>query len=232
MISRRTFVNGLAAGVAGSAFASTAKSYAQILGANDRLNFAINGLNGRGYAHLSALKANSKTARVAYVCDVDAKIRPSLSAEPQRSSATRPRPKPTFATLSRSKDVDAITIATPDHWHTPMAVLGLKAGKHVYVEKPSSQNPREGELLVAAQKKYGKLVQVGDQQRSSDYTIKMIQKIHDGYIGEAYMAKAWYANTRGVDGYRQARPGARHAQLGSVAGPGAAQRVQGQHPSV
>ena len=69
-----------------------------------------------------------------------------------------------------SKEVDAITIATPDHWHTPMAVLALKAGKHVYVEKPSSQNPREGELLVAAQKKYGKLVQVGDQQRSSDYT--------------------------------------------------------------
>jgi predicted dehydrogenase len=77
-----------------------------------------------------------------------------------------------------------------------MAVLGLKAGKHVYVEKPSSQNPREGELLVAAQKKYGKLVQVGDQQRSSDYTIKIIQKIRDGYIGETYMAKAWYANTR------------------------------------
>ena len=63
--------------------------------------------------------------------------------------------------------MDAISVATPDHWHTPMAVLGLKAGKHVYVEKPSSQNPREGELLVEAQKKYGKLVQVGDQQRSS-----------------------------------------------------------------
>ena len=74
MISRRNFVNGLAAGVAGSALASTAKSYAQILGANDRLNFAINGLNGRGYAHLSALANNSKTARVAYVCDVDSGI--------------------------------------------------------------------------------------------------------------------------------------------------------------
>jgi predicted dehydrogenase len=85
-----------------------------------------------------------------------------------------------------------------------MAVLGLKAGKHVYVEKPSSQNPREGELLVAAQKKYGKLVQVGDQQRSSDYTIKMIQKIHDGYIGDTYMAKAWYANTRGATHYGKA----------------------------
>ena len=81
-----------------------------------------------------------------------------------------------------------------------MAVYGLKAGKNVYVEKPSSQNAREGELLVAAQKKYGKLVQVGDQQRSSPHTIKMIQQIHDGLIGEAYMGKAWYANTRLIDG--------------------------------
>ena len=201
MISRRTFVNGLAAGVAGSAFASTAKSYAQILGANDRLNFAINGLNGRGYAHLSSLHANSKTARVAYVCDVDDKHPRKVCRQGRAGARLRAEGRSRLPARSRSKEVDAITVATPDHWHTPMAVLGLKAGKHVYVEKPSSQNPREGELIVAAQKKYGKLVQVGDQQRSSDYTIKMIQQIHDGYIGEAYMAKAWYANTRGATHY-------------------------------
>ena len=101
----------------------------------------------------------------------------------------RRRRKAISATRSNRKMWMPLPIATPDHWHTPMAVLGLKAGKHVYVEKPSSQNPREGELIVAAQKKYGKLVQVGDQQRSSDYTIKMIEQIHDGYIGETYMAK-------------------------------------------
>jgi predicted dehydrogenase len=201
MISRRTFVNGLAAGVAGSALASTAKSYAQILGANDRLNFAINGLNGRGHAHLSSLKANSKTARVAYICDVDDTIRAKFAATAEQALGYAPKAEADFRHALESKEVDAITVATPDHWHTPMAVLGLKAGKHVYVEKPSSQNPREGELIVAAQKKYGKLVQVGDQQRSSAYTIKMIQKIHDGYIGEAYMAKAWYANTRGATHY-------------------------------
>ena len=92
----------------------------------------------------------------------------------------RPRPNSDFRHALASTEVDAITIATPDHWHTPMAVLGLKAGKHVYVEKPSSHNPREGELLVAAQEKYGKLVQVGDQQRSSAYTIQLIRQIHDG----------------------------------------------------
>lgn len=201
MISRRVFVNGLAAGVAGSALASTAKSYAQILGANDRVNFAINGLNGRGHAHLASLQANNKTARVAYICDVDENIRAKFADTAERVLGYAPKAEGDFRHILESKEVDAITIATPDHWHTPMAVLGLKAGKHVYVEKPSSQNPREGELIVAAQKKYGKKVQVGDQQRSSDYTIKMIQKIHDGYIGDAYMAKAWYANDRGATHY-------------------------------
>ncbi len=196
MISRRTFVNGLAFGMAGSALSSTAKSYAQILGANNRLNFAIIGLNGRGYAHLSSLKSNSKTARVAYCCDVDTKILARFAGASEKALGYAPKAELDFRRILDSKDVDAITIATPDHWHTPLAVLGLKAGKHVYVEKPSSHNAREGELLVAAQEKYKKCVQVGDQQRSSDYTIEMIRRIHEGYIGEAYFARAWYANTR------------------------------------
>src|ERR1039457_3232240 len=132
MISRRTFVNGLAAGVAGSALASTAKSYAQILGANDRVNFAINGLNGRGYAHLSALKNNSKTAHVAYCCDVDTKILAKFSRAAEKALGYAPKPEQDFRRMLESKDVDAITVATPDHCHTPLAVLGLKAGKHVY----------------------------------------------------------------------------------------------------
>ncbi len=119
MISRRTFVNGLAAGVAGSALASTAKSYAQILGANDRLNFAINGLNGRGYAHLSALKSNSKTARVAYCCDVDTKILARFAGAAEKALGYAPKAEQDFRRMLDSKDVDAITIATPDHWHTP-----------------------------------------------------------------------------------------------------------------
>jgi predicted dehydrogenase len=92
--------------------------------------------------------------------------------------------------------VDAITIATPDHWHAPMAIAGLQAGKHVYVEKPCSHNPAEGALLVEVQRKYGKLVQMGTQQRSSPHTIEIVDKIHNGLIGRAYFAKAWYSNTR------------------------------------
>lgn len=206
MISRRTFVNGIAVGVAGSALTSSAKSYAQILGANDRLNFAINGLNGRGHAHLSALQANKQIARVAYICDPDDKIRAKFATDAEKALGYAPKAERDFRKALESKDVDAISIATPDHWHTPLAIYGLKAGKHVYVEKPSSQNAREGELLVAAQKKYGKMVQVGDQQRSSPHSIKMIGQIHDGLIGEAYMAKAWYANTRGTIGVGKVVP--------------------------
>ncbi len=196
MISRRTFMNGVAVGAAGAALRSTAKSYAQIVGSNERLNFAIFGLNGRGYAHLSGLKNNSKSAHVSYVCDVDQHILDKFSAEAQKELGYAPATATDFRKVLASKDVDVITIAMPDHWHAPMAIYGLQAGKHVYVEKPSSHNPREGELLVEAQKKYGKLVQVGDQQRSSPHTIKIVQQIHDGLIGRAYYAKAWYVNTR------------------------------------
>jgi predicted dehydrogenase len=196
MITRREFVNGVAVGVAGAAVASTAKSYAQILGANERVNFATIGLNGRGHAHLSALNANKDTARMAYCCDVDAHILAKYSAEAANTLGYAPIAEGDFRKTLESRDVDAISIAAPDHWHAPMAVLGLKAGKHVYVEKPSSHNPREGELLLQAQKRYGKLVQVGDQQRSSAHSIKIIQQIHDGLIGRAYYAQAWYVNDR------------------------------------
>jgi len=196
MISRRTFLDGLATGVAGAAISSTARSYAQILGANDRLNFAILGLNGRGYAHLSALKNNAQSARVSHVCDVDSTILAKFSAQAEKELGYAPTSDGDYRKVLASKDVDVITVALPDHWHAPMAILGLQAGKHVYVEKPSSHNPREGELLVEAQKKYAKLVQVGDQQRSSPHTIKIIGQIHDGLIGRPYFARAWYVNTR------------------------------------
>ena len=188
-------VVGLAA-ISDLATGSTAKSYAQILGANDRLNFALIGLNGRGYAHLSALKANQSTARVSHVCDVESNILKKFADTAQRELGYAPAAEKDFRKILEQKDVDAITIATPDHWHAPMAIAGLQAGKHIYVEKPCSHNPAEGALLVEAQRKYGKLVQMGSQQRSSPHTIEIVEKIHGGLIGRPYFAKAWYANTR------------------------------------
>jgi predicted dehydrogenase len=196
MVTRREFLDSLAVGAAGLAVGTTAKSYSQILGSNDRLNVAVIGLNGRGYAHLSSLKANKAAARISHVCDVDANILKKFADKTTVEMGEAPVAVKDFRQILAEKNVDAITIATPDHWHTPMAIAGLEAGKHVYVEKPCSHNPAEGVMLVQAQQKYGKVVQMGNQQRSSAYSIEIIEKIHGGLIGRAYYAKAWYSNTR------------------------------------
>ncbi len=196
MVTRREFLDTLAVGAAGLAISSTAKSYGQIMGSNDRLNFAVIGLNSRAYAHLSALKANKRDARITHVCDVDSNILAKFAAATQQEMGEPAKPEKDFRNVLQLKEVDAITIATPDHWHAPMAILGLQAGKNVYVEKPCSHNPAEGALLVQAQAKYGKLVQMGTQQRSSKHTIEIVDRIHNGLIGRAYYAKAWYSNVR------------------------------------
>jgi len=196
MITRRDFLDSLAVGAAGLAVTSTAKSYAQILGSNDRVNFAVIGLNGRASAHLSSLKAAGATARITHVCDVDSVILNKYADTANKELGYMPKADADFRKVLEQKDVDAITIATPEHWHAPMAIAGLQAGKHVYVEKPCSHNPAEGAMLVAAQRKYGKLVQMGSQQRSSAHTIEIVEKIHNGLIGRPYFARSWYCNVR------------------------------------
>jgi predicted dehydrogenase len=206
MVNRREFLDTLAVGAAGLAIRANAKSYAQILGSNSRLNFAVIGLNSRGYAHLSALQANKDSACITHVCDVDTKTMDKFAAQTQQAMGDAPAKQQDFRKILEQKDVDAISIASPDHWHTPMAISGLQAGKHVYVEKPCSHNPAEGALLVEAQKKYGKVVQMGTQQRSSPHSIEIVEKIHGGLIGRAYYAKAWYSNTRKTIGTGKPAP--------------------------
>jgi len=196
MVTRREFLDTLAAGAAGLAIGATAKSYGQILGSNDRLNFAVIGLNGRAYAHLSSLKANKDAARISHVCDVDSVILKKFAGSVERELGYAPTIEKDFRNLLQQKEVDAITIATPDHWHAPMAIAGLQADKHVYVEKPCSHNPAEGALLVEAQQKYKKLAQMGIQQRSSPHTMEIIDKIQNGLIGRPYFANCWYSNVR------------------------------------
>jgi predicted dehydrogenase len=195
-VTRRDFLDALAVGTAGLAMGATARSYEQILGSNDRLNFAVIGLHGRAGAHLSSLKANKSAARISQVCDVDSVTLKKFAADTEQEMGEAPAAMRDFREILARKDVDAVTIATPDHWHAPMAILALGAGKHVYVEKPCSHNPAEGALLIEAQRKHGKLVQMGTQQRSSPHTMEIVDKIHNGLIGTAYFAKCWYSNVR------------------------------------
>lgn len=193
--TRRDFIKNVAVTSAGLAIGLSAKSYGRIMGANDRVNFAIIGLHGRAYAHLGSIAACNNT-KVTHVCDVDRKELLKFSNEAKEKFKQTPVEVRDFRKILESKDVDAMTIATPEHWHAHMTIMGLQAGKQVYVEKPCSHNPYEGELIVEAQKKYGKLVQLGNQQRSSIHTIKIMKRIKEGLIGKPYFGKAWYSNTR------------------------------------
>jgi predicted dehydrogenase len=195
MTTRREFLKVIGVGTAAGIIGINAKSYARILGANDRVNCAVIGLHGRGYAHLASIRAN-RGAAVSHVCDVDSRELDKFADAVKEKFGRSPVKEKDFRKVLESADVDAVSIATPEHWHAPMAIMALQAGKHVYVEKPCSHNPHEGELLVQAQKKYGKLVQLGTQQRSSPHTIDIVKKIHEGLIGKPYFGKAWYCNTR------------------------------------
>lgn len=171
--------------------------------ANEKVVVAVIGLNGRGVVHAQnfARLANSE---VAYLCDVDSAVLGRAVREIRQGRT--PTAIEDFRRALDDRSVDAISIATPDHWHTPMAILAMKAGKHVYLEKPCGHNPREGELLVAATRKYDKHVQQGSQQRSAPRTIEALQMIRDGAIGAPYLVRGWYANSRGGIGHGRPAP--------------------------
>src|SRR5271170_7191074 len=115
MVTRREFLDTLAIGAAGLTIGSTAKSYAQIIGSNDRLNFAVIGLNSRAYAHLAGLKANKTAARISHVCDVDTTILKKFADATQQQMGEAPASDQDFRKILEIKEVDAITIATPEH---------------------------------------------------------------------------------------------------------------------
>ena len=170
-----------------------------ILGANDRINCAIAGVRSRGKAHAAAIHLQ-KNATIIYSCDVDDEIIEEHNLWSKKNLGYVPKVEKDFRKLVENKDIDAIFIASPEHWHAPMAIMAMQAGKHVYLEKPCSHNPHENDLLVAAQKKYGLKVQMGNQQRSAVTSIQAMSDIRNGIIGEAYKGEAYYSNNRGSIG--------------------------------
>lgn len=198
MGTRRDFIKKTTTGTAavtlgGLAFPSWAN--ARILGANDHINCAVIGVRSRAKAHVLAIHQDSN-AKILYNCDVDDKIIEEHNAWCQEHIGYVPKVEKDFRKILEDKDVDAVFIATPEHWHAPMAIMALQAGKHVYVEKPCSHNPYENDLLVAAQKKYGKKVQMGNQQRSAKTSKMAVEDIRNGVIGEVFKGEAYYSNNR------------------------------------
>jgi predicted dehydrogenase len=161
----------------------------------DKVVIGMIGTNSRGLA-LASMLAKLPNVDVAYICDVDDNVIAKTQAEIEKISGKKPQGIKDLRKLLEIKDVDAVVIAAPDHWHAPAAMLALKAGKNVYVEKPCAHNPAEGEMLVAGAAKYNKLVQMGSQRRSFPKVMEAMQALHDGAIGRVYFAKGWYANGR------------------------------------
>jgi len=201
MKTRREFIKNSAVGTAGLTLGvmttgMSAKSYSRIIGSNERLTIAIAGLGRRLGAYSEPISRKASNVELVCLCDVMKSQREAAAQKFSKLIPNVPRLENDIRKVISDKNIDLLINATPDHWHAPGTWMAVMAGKHVYVEKPCSQNPREGELLVELQKKYGKVIQMGNQQRSAVESIDIISQIHNGVIGIPYEAVAFYSDDR------------------------------------
>ncbi len=194
MTDRRKFIKKTAIGAAGitiGATGLTAKSYRKILGANDRVVLGSVGIRSRGKGLLNSFsKMYKDNVTVKTICDVDS----TLLAEPVKIAAdhqegNKPGTETDLRKVFEDSEIDAVVIATPNHWHALATIWACQAGKHVYVEKPSSHNVWEGRRMIEAARKYNRIVQVGFQNRSKSNVMQAMEFLHRGGIGDVYMAR-------------------------------------------
>lgn len=182
--SRRAF---LSASLAATAMFDAS---CRVLGANDRIGVAVIGLNGMGHFHVRTLVGRSDVQVVA-LCDVDDNVLARAAKTVKDAGGTEPKRIKDFRKLFDDRSIEAVVVATPHHWHSPIAVRAMQAGKDVYVEKPASHVFREGRLLIDAARKHQRIVQQGTQMRSSDVTAKAAEVLASGILGQIKMTKAW-----------------------------------------
>lgn len=200
MVSRRSFLKRAVSGAAvltlGNTFSSLAFDPAgRVIGANDRIRIGMIGVNSRGKGLASGL-SKLKDCEITRICDVDSRAVAKCQETVRKITGKTPAGEKDIRRLLESEDIDAVVIAMPDHWHAPAAIMAMQAGKHVYLEKPTSHNPAENDMLVRAVAKYGTIVQVGNQRRSWPNVIAAIDELKAGAIGKVNYAKSWYVNNR------------------------------------
>ena len=171
---------------------------------SDALNVGVIGL-GRGMSHVKTLLEGGK-AKLNYVCDVDQNRLAQSMKFLEAKGAPTPQPVQDFRRLLDDPKLDAVFIATCNHWHAPATILACSANKHVYVEKPGSHNAREGELMVEAARKYKRTVQMGNQRRSYPAIIEAMSKLRSGAIGNVLYARCWYISARESIGHGKPAP--------------------------
>jgi len=163
--------------------------------ASNHIRVGVIGLS-RGVAHVRRF-AETSGVDVTYVCDVDEK---RIARGTKALKAGNAKGVSDFRKILEDSEVDVLSIAAPNFWHAPAAILAMEAGKHVYVEKPGSHNMAEADMIVAASRKYDRRVQMGNQRRSYPYVREAMQRLHEGVIGKVLSAKTWYNNRRGSIG--------------------------------
>ena len=212
--SRRTFLKTSALAAAGSVL--PARSWANVLGANDDIRVAVIGLNGRGMNHVSSL-ARISGVRIVALCDPDTAV---LERAKTRGKLPDAKTYTDIRELLANRDIDAVTIATPNHWHSLAAIWAVQNGKDVYVEKPVSHNVWEGRQLVNAAKKYNRIVQAGTQIRSGEGLREAVQWIQAGNLGKITVARGFcYKRRDSIGKTTGPTAGPRDRELRSVAGP-------------
>ncbi|MFB0496161.1 putative dehydrogenase [Mucilaginibacter sp. OAE612] len=197
MINRRKFIQSTA--VAGTSFLlapQLSKATGFFKGSpNEKVVLGMMGTNSRGL-YLAQSFAKLPNVEIGYICDVDSNVVAKTIDAIYKQTGKKPQGLTDIRKMLEIKDLDAVVVAPPDHWHAPATIMACQAGKHVYVEKPCSHNPHEGEMAVEAANKYKRLVQMGSQRRSFSNVQAMVKELHDGVIGRIYYAKGWYTNHR------------------------------------
>jgi predicted dehydrogenase len=201
-ISRRHFLKTTGIVTAGIALPSVSRA---ARGPNDKVVVGIIGCNGRGMDHLNGF-LSVPNVEIGYICDVDSRAVEKGVAAAARKQERKPKGIKDFRRMLEDPALDAVSIATPDHWHAPATILACSAGKHVYVEKPGSHNPAESELMAKAARKHGRRVQMGNQRRSWPWVIEAMEHLHAGEVGKLFFARAWYTNHRGTIGRGKPTP--------------------------
>jgi predicted dehydrogenase len=212
---RRNFLK--QAGVTTLAAAATA-STAHAASAGNRIRVGVIGPGGMGMNHVKNLAARDDV-QIVGVCDVDKNRLATAAAHVETETGKRPVTTGDMRKLLDDASIDAVFVATPDHWHAPAAILALDAGKHVYVEKPCCHNVREGRLMADAVKRSGKVLQVGTQSRSTPCVMDGINRVLNGEIGDVLVAKAWNSQRRGSIGHSEPTAPPAHLDFDAWVGP-------------
>lgn len=205
----------MSAGAAPLAFAWIGRA-----GANDRIRAAIIGMGDRGRDHMELL-SRMEGVEVATFCDPDEHRMEEKASEFQSRGGKKPKLEPDVRRVLDDRDIDVITIAAPNHWHALATIWACQAGKHVYVEKPIAHDMVEGRMMVEAARKHQRVVQGGTQRRSNGRIRKAIQALHDGVIGDIYMARCIHFQLRDSLGFKppEAPPSDLHWDLWLGPGP-------------